>query len=69
MVRRPGYIPKKRASGNREINRVLLVSVEGNKNNETEWNYLQYWKNASARAICSKLQSKSIRKDFTAQEL
>ena len=49
MVRRPGYIPKKRASGNREINRVLLVSVEGNKNNETERNYLQYWKDAKTK--------------------
>lgn len=49
MVRRPGYIPKKRASGNREINRVLLVSVEGNKNNETERNYLQHWKSAKTK--------------------
>lgn len=49
MVRRPGYIPKKRASGNREINRVLLVSVEGNKNNKTERNYLKYWKDVKTK--------------------
>ena len=49
MVRRPGYIPKKRASGNREINRVLLVSVEGNKKNKTERNYLKYWKDAKTK--------------------
>ena len=36
MVKRRGYTPKRRNTRRRQMKRVLLLSVEGNKRNKTK---------------------------------
>lgn len=43
MVKRRGYTPKRRNTHRRQMKRVLLLSVEGNKRNKTEKAYFQHF--------------------------
>ena len=47
MVRKNAYTPKQRNTRKRRMKKILLVSVEGNRNNKTEKLYLEHFKGES----------------------
>ncbi len=47
MVKKNAYTPKKRNTRKRRMKKILLVSVEGNRNNKTERLYLEHFKGDS----------------------
>ena len=47
MVKKNAYTPKQRNTRKRRMKKILLVSVEGNRNNKTEKLYLEHFKGES----------------------
>ena len=47
MVKKNAYTPKQRNTRKRRMKKILLVSVEGNRNNKTEKLYLEHFKGKS----------------------
>ena len=47
MVKKNAYTPKQRNTRKRRMKKILLVSVEGNRNNKTENLYLEHFKGES----------------------
>ena len=47
MVRKNAYTPKQRNTRKRRMKKILLVSVEGNRNNKTEKIYLEHFRGDS----------------------